>query len=132
MIAKKVHVCWSKIKLGNGSKYFVDKFYQILFDKYPETKALFPTYMKKQNSALLNMLDNVINGIKYIDELDEILLPLGKRHQEIGVDVKLYDVFVEIVVESAIDSANHCLTDSEITEWEKAFRMVSERMIQGY
>ena len=128
----KINSCWSKIKRGKGSNFFVELFYQIMFEKYPETKALFPENMKKQNAALLNMLDNVINGIGYLDEFEDILIQLGKRHQHLGVEAKMYDVFIEIVVEAAKQSSNYTLTESELLDWEKAFRIVSDIMQKNY
>lgn len=128
----KVKICWSKIKLSNGSDFFVEKFYQLMFEQHPEIRPLFPQSMKNQNAALLSMLDNVINGIEYIDELKEVLIQLGKRHQGFGVQANMYDVFVEIVVEAAKQSSNNTITDEEITAWEHAFRSISDLMIKSY
>ena len=127
-----VKVCWSKIKLSEGSEFFVERFYQLMFEQHPELRPLFPETMRQQNAALLSMLDNVINGLEFIDELEETLIKLGKRHQKIGIQAEMYDVFVDTVVESAKQSSNNTLTENEIISWKSAFREMSDIMIKGY
>lgn len=129
---KNVKSCWNKINNANGSDYFVEKFYHTLFEQYPGTRDLFPESMKVQNIALISMLDNVINGIEYIDDLEESLAQLGARHQNMNVPTNMYDVLTEIIVTTAQDASDDSLTDEELKDWEYAFKAISDLMTKGY
>lgn len=130
--SENVKTCWNKIKQARGSDYFVDKFYQALFEQYPETRDLFPESMKAQNIALISMLDNVINGIEYLDQLTENLAQLGSRHQNMGITTDMYDVLTKIIVATAQDASDESLTEEEVKDWEYAFKNISTEMIKGY
>jgi hemoglobin-like flavoprotein len=129
---KNISSCWSKIKRGKGSNYFIEIFYNTMFATHPEIKNLFPESMKKQNASLLNMLDNVINGIEHLDEFEEILIHLGEQHKRLGIEEKMYDVFIEIVVEAAKQASNNTISETELLDWENAFRTVADIMITNY
>ena len=46
--SESVKNCWHKINSGDGVNAFVDKFYQLMFEGYPETQKLFPENLIEQ------------------------------------------------------------------------------------
>lgn len=114
--------CWAKIKSANGIDFFIDKFYQLMFSRHPETASLFPQNLDEQKRTLLATLDNVINGIEYIEELENELMALGQRHKNIGITKDMYKIFLSTIGETANLSSNYSLTDKELCAWEDAFR----------
>ena len=130
--SNNVKSCWTKIKKISGSDKFAESFYQILFKQHPETRSLFPDELQKQKSILLETLDNVINGYAYLNELEDELIDLGRRHKDLGVAPPMYDIFLETIVAAANISSKFTLTDSELDDWEQAFKAVSNIMLKGY
>jgi len=130
--SESVKNCWLKIKSGNGTDFFVNEFYKHLFNQHPEIQQLFPDDLTKQKSKLLNMLDNVINGIEYIDELESVLLELGQHHKDIGVTKEMFDTFLSAVVEAANSSSSYRLTEKESEAWKIAFQEISNVLLKVY
>ncbi len=127
-----VKFCWKKVKQEQGIDYFVDLFYENLFSQYPQTREVFSGDMAMQKSKLLTMLDNVINGIEFIDQLEDELVKLGQRHRELAIEAGMYDIFVSTIITTANNAANNTLTSEEQEDWQKAFRLVSDIMLRAY
>lgn len=124
--------CWLKIKSAKGSDYFVDNFYQSMFEQHPEVHAFFPEDLGTQKTKLLNTLNNIINGLEYIHELKGELAKLGKQHRDLGIKPDMFDDFITTVVAAANSSSDFTLTNKELTAWENAFRKVSNIMLEAY
>ena len=124
--------CWLKIKSAKGVDFFIDNFYQVMFEHHPDVHALFSEDTSEQKTKLLTTLDNVINGIDYIEELEPTLIELGLYHKDININEEMYDAFISIIVETANTSSDHRLTAKELTDWENAFREISNIMLKAY
>lgn len=124
--------CWAKITGARGSDFFVDTFYRLLFKHYPQSRSLFPADLNTQKTSLLSMIHNIVNGIDYLDELNDTLIQLGKRHKQAGVTKDMFNYFIIAFVTSANLSSNYSFTDEELNAWECAFRKISEIMLSSY
>ena len=111
---------------------FIDNFYQRMFEQHPDIRALFPKNIKEQKTKLLTTLDNVINGIDYINELKPTLTELGQHHKNIGITEEMYDVVISAIVETANVSSDYKLTSEELDAWQGAFREISNIMLEAY
>lgn len=130
--SQSVKNCWSKIQAAKGSHFFVENFYRFMFEHHPETRPLFPNSLVQQKTTLLSTLDNVINGIEYIEELEKELIDLGRHHKNLGIKKEMFDAFVKTVVAAANYSSDYSLTDKELAAWEAAFRKISNIMLKAY
>ena len=130
--ADAVKNCWLKIKSAEGVDYFVTSFYCHLFEQHPEIRRLFPDDLGQQKAKLLNMLDSVINGIEYIDELESVLIELGETHKNVGVNKEMYNIFLIAAVKAAEKSSDFSITKEELVVWEDAFREISNIMLKAY
>ena len=130
--AQQVKICWSKIKSAKGADFFVDNFYQHMFDHHPEVHSFFPTDLTEQKTKLLNTLNNIINGIEYIDELKDELLQLGQLHRGPSIDPDMFKHFIASIVATADLSSDHTLTNEELETWKNAFQQVSDIMLEAY
>jgi len=124
--------CWAKIKSEKGTDQFVDRFYKVLFTRFPDTRELFPKDITTQKRKLLTTLDNAINGIEYIDDIREEMLALGQHHKELGITSEMYDAFIITILDAADFASNSTLTTDECTAWENAFREISDIMLEAY
>lgn len=129
---ENIKSCWSKIKSAKGTDFFVENFYQHLFEHHPGTQALFPEDLTELKTKLLATLDNVINGVEYIEELNEELLSLGKHHKNIGIKKEMFDDLISTIVIVANLSSDYSLNEEELADWERAFRKISDIMLKSY
>jgi len=127
-----VKTCWSKIKAEKGADAFIDDFYHFMFKHHPEIRHLFPEALLDQKTSLIATLDNVINGIDYIEALEQELIALGHRHKNIGIEKEMFDIFITTIVESANNASNSTLTEKELIAWEEAFQKISNVMLKAY
>ena len=130
--AEQVKVCWSKIKSVKGADFFVDNFYKHMFEHHPEVHSFFSIDLTEQKTKVFNTLNNIINGIEYIDELEDELVGLGLMHKELGIEPKMFKYFITSIVASADLSTDSTLTNNELAAWENAFQRVSDIMLQAY
>ena len=124
--------CWLKIKTAKGVDFFIDNFYRLMFEQHPDVHNLFPKNLNEQKTKLLTTLDNVINGIDYIDDLKPILTELGQHHKNIDITKEMYDVFISLIVETANISSDYRLTTKERADWKNAFSEISNIMLEAY
>ena len=130
--AQQVKICWSKIKSAKGAEFFVDHFYEYMFKHHPEVHSFFPIDLTKQKIKLLSTLDNIINGIEYIDTLKDELVQLGLQHRELGINQDMFEHFITSVVATADLSSDSTLTKKELAAWGNSFRRVSNIMLEAY
>ncbi|MFK5913004.1 MAG: globin [Woeseiaceae bacterium] len=127
-----VKSCWSKIIKAKGKNNFVGTFYQSMFEYHPEIQALFPQNLKSQKESLITTLDNVINGIEFIDTLEEELYALGERHISYGIKAEMFEDFISIIVSTADEASDYTASKDELAAWEEAFRQISNLMLKAY
>ena len=124
--------CWLKIKSTSGADAFIDSFYQKLMEHHPEVYSLFPADLSSQKRKLLNTLNDVINGIEYIEELRDELIKLGELHKNLNVEEKMFEPVIATIVTTANSATNFTLTTEELSAWENAFRMISNIMKEAF
>ena len=70
---------------------FVTAFYERLFTRFPETRALFAaTDMFEQRKKLQRTLALIVEHIQHPEVLSGMLRELGKRHVTYGIRPELY------------------------------------------
>ena len=129
---ESIKSCWSKIKNAKGTDFFIEHFYQHMFEHHPDTQALFSDDLAQQKTSLLSMLDNVINGIEYIEDLEKELLNLGKHHKNLNIKKEMFNAFISTIVVAANHSSDYSLNEKELIAWESAFSKISNLMLEAY
>ena len=119
-------------KLKTHKLQFTEHFYNQLFKKNPELKPLFShTTLEAQSKKLYAALVLLVENLRHPEELEKVLLPLGKRHKEYGVLPSHYPI-IEAVL---LDSVKHLLkedgTPEVIEAWKKTVGDVSSVMLTG-
>ncbi|MDH5649432.1 MAG: globin domain-containing protein [Gammaproteobacteria bacterium] len=130
--SRLVRSCWEKIELAQYQQEYVAVFYHTLFQQHPHLRVLFPSDLKAQERKLLETLNQVINGLQYLEELKESLLELGRKHQDLNIDPALFEVVTGVSVVALKRVLDSNITQEELLAWEQAFRAVSAIMLQGY
>ncbi len=109
----------------------VDRFYALLFSRYPQVRPLFPDQMGDQKKKLIASLVLVVNNIRTPDKLLDPLTEMGKRHVAYGAIPEHYplvrDTMLEVLCEIAGDAWYEQLND----DWTAALNLVANVMIEG-
>ena len=113
-------------------KALVARFYERLFEKYPETKRLFHhANMRQQRKKLLASLVLVIQNLRKPDVLKKALHQLGGQHQAYGVKPAHYAAVKENLLAVFGEFAGSAWTSEVKQAWAGAVEAVSATMLEG-
>ncbi len=110
----------------------VDRFYEILFQDYPESKAFFAKIdMPKQKSALIAALVTAIDNLDNPDQLTRFLLNLGESHGHYGVEDHHYNWVGLSLMKSLKQSLLEAWTQDVEYQWAEVYAIMAEAMKAG-
>ena len=119
--------------LADQADDLVDRFYERLFEKYPEVHPLFSNVdMGDQKKKLLASLSLVVNNLRKPDVLTDALQQLGKRHQAYGAIEAHYPAVQENLLAVMQEMAGDAWTDQIHNAWSQALTQISEIMLEAY
>jgi hemoglobin-like flavoprotein len=111
---------------------FADSFYQILFNKYPQTELLFlDTDMRQQKIKLVQSLQLVISNVNNADALKDILKALGARHVEYGTALTDYPLIGDSLLQALEKHLDRDWNEEVKQTWTNAYQMIAQMMMQG-
>ena len=111
---------------------FVTAYFERLFTRYPETKALFAsTDMFEQRKKLLGALALVIRNLREPEVLTRILKVLGRRHITYGVRPEHYPIVGVVLLETFADFLGEYWTLAHHDAWIQAYDLFSTIMLEG-
>lgn len=107
-------------------------FYAKFFLAEPAARLLFPEgNTRKLHKMLLSLLSFIVKGLGDIDTLRPILIDLGKKHADIGVEARMYKSW-ELAFTQTIAEILHQQDDPALAHaWAQAFEMISSVMISA-
>ncbi len=111
---------------------FATSFYQILFDKYPQTQSLFSaTDMQQQKIKLVQSLELVIANVHNAEALEDILKALGARHVEYGAVLTDYPLIGEALLQAFEKHLGRDWTEEVRRTWTAAYQIIAQMMTIG-
>jgi nitric oxide dioxygenase len=111
---------------------FVTAFYERLFTRFPQTRAMFAdTDMKEQRKKLLGALALVIQNLRKPEVLMSALKGLGQRHVTYGVRPEHYPLVGAVLSETFADFLGERWTPALHDAWTQAYEVVSAIMLEG-
>jgi hemoglobin-like flavoprotein len=119
-------------KLTPKADVLAINFYDTLFDRYPETLALFSnTRFPEQREKLIRSLALVIRNLERPEFLSAYLQGLGAIHVAYGVKPEHYDAMGECLL-SALAATAGRQWDAETEQvWREAYQMIADMMLVG-
>jgi len=119
-------------KLTPKADLLAINFYDTLFDRYPETLALFSnTRFPEQREKLIRSLALVIRNIERPEFLSAYLMGLGAIHVAYGVKPAHYEAMGECLLSALAVTAGK-LWDAETEQvWREAYQMIADTMLAG-
>jgi hemoglobin-like flavoprotein len=106
-------------------------FYAKLFERAPETRALFPDDMARQHAHFNVALAVLVWNLDYLGALDEPLRELGARHAGYGVRQQHYAIFRDTLLDVLGESAGSIWSPALREDWWQALTRVIATMFQG-
>lgn len=107
-------------------------FYAKLFARDPAVSKLFSSSdMNTQARSLLEMIGNAVRLLDQPERLDPVLLALGKRHVQYGVQDAHYDSVGAALLETLADTLGEDLTPATREAWSALYAHVGRTMRAG-
>ena len=111
---------------------FVTAFYERLFTRFPETRALFAaTDMFEQRKKLQRSLSLIVEHLRDPDKLADMLRDLGHRHVGHGTLPKHYPMVGAVLLETFADFLGEQWTPAHYDAWIRGYKAVSGLMLEG-
>ena len=111
---------------------FVTAFYERLFTRFPETRALFAaTDMFEQRKKLQQSLALIVEHMQHPEVLSGMLKELGQRHVTYGIRPEHYPLVGTVLLETFEDFLGKHWTQAHHDAWVKAYEAVSSLMSKG-
>ena len=109
-----------------------DKFYEILWTDYPQSKALFEgADMAKQKVALMNSLSAVVDHIREPEWLTDTLYKLGHRHAAYGARPEHFEWVGVSLLRTFAHFFGEAWTDELQENWLGAYEAIAGLMLPG-
>jgi hemoglobin-like flavoprotein len=113
------------------------EFYETLFKRYPQVKAMFPTDMKELGIKLMSVFELVIysfeekshNQFSLQDTLVRPMQELGKQHEAKGVLPEHYTIANDLLLEILVKQNKNTFTEEVEKSWELALQHLTVAML---
>ena len=123
---------WSFRRLSPRADTLAERFYSILFARYPGVRPLFDGIgIEDQQRKLLRALALVVRHLEEPHFLRAYLQGLGAIHLAYGVAPEQYGAVGECMMAALAETAGSTWTDAEQTAWQSALKLISETMLAG-
>lgn len=110
----------------------VDRFYAILFERYPRLKPMFAhTAMPEQKTKLVQALAFVVANLERPDTLRDTLGAMGDKHRGYGVRDEMYDMVGDSLLAAMGELAGPAWTPELKSAWTTAYGAVAGLMKAG-
>ena len=109
----------------------VRAFYERLFERAPETRAMFPDDMAELRQNFLVTLTGIVGALGDFDGLAAQTRSLGARHRGYGVTARHYLAVREALVDTMAAELGDAFTDRHAEAWRKSYDLMAELMQQG-
>lgn len=130
-----IQASWAKIAnnsatglVGKPEGYFGERFYEILFEKYPSTKAMFKD-AKQQARALSKMLSRAVSLLTETSAVVEQLERLAARHHKYGTKPEHYGPVGECLVAAITEAFADDFDASTAEAWIHLYSIICTVMI---
>ncbi len=111
---------------------FAASFYDRLFARFPETRALFPTTdMTRQQKKLLAALALTVQNLRKPDVLAGHLKELGKQHVRYAVEADHYPLVGAVLLETLAAFLGERWTQECQAAWTEAYEAITALMLEG-
>ncbi|MBN9161262.1 MAG: flavohemoprotein [Myxococcales bacterium] len=108
------------------------RFYEILFERYPQARPLFGgNSSKKQQEMLQQALVSVLEHLEDASWLSSTLGALGAKHVDYGVTREMYDWVGDSLLATLAETLGDDWTANVKDQWSTAYGVIRDLMLAG-
>jgi len=107
------------------------RMYEILFEKYPETKALFNGSPADQPKILLAAIAAYANNIDNIERLHDRVMYIADAHVKSHVQEEHYPMVGEAVLTAMQEVLGEAATPEILEAWKEAYFYLAEILVMN-
>lgn len=108
------------------------RFYQILFTRYPQARALFGRNSEQaQQKMLQDSLVAVVENLEDASWLRATLHALGAKHVSYGVTAPMFDWVGDALIATLAEIMADEWTEEIAAAWQQAYAAIAELMLAG-
>jgi len=116
--------------VANTNPAFVRRFYEILFERYPAARPLFPhSALGRQAEMLTSALVAVVDHLEDAPWLRDTLGALGEKHVGYGVTREMYDWVGAALLATLAEVAGPAWTPELAAAWGEAYAAIVSLML---
>ncbi|AKF03610.1 globin domain-containing protein [Sandaracinus amylolyticus] len=108
------------------------RFYEILFERYPQARPLFARNARKQQEEMLaRALAAVVDRLEDAPWLVETLGAMGAKHVDYGVTEEMYGWVGDALLRTLAEVAGDAWTPELEAAWAAAYGAIRDLMLAG-
>ena len=116
--------------VATANPAFITRFYEILFERYPRTQAMFPPGgLARQADMLTSALVAVLDHLEDAPWLQDTLGALGAKHVDYGVTREMYDWVGASLLATLAEVAGPQWTPELQGAWSEAYGAIVSLML---
>ena len=127
---KTVEICKATAPvIAEHGEAITTRMYQILFENYPETKALFGDAPEDQHKILAGAVAAYAANIDNLDVLGKAVEGMAQRHVKTNVKPEHYPMVGTSLLQAIKDVLGDAATDDVIDAWKEAYFFLGDILI---
>ena len=110
---------------------FVARFYELLFERHPELRAMFPADMTEQHHRFVTEIEAFARAMPRLTEVESRATLLGARHAGYGVRVAHYPFVRDALLDALGEQLGDRFTPEHRQSWARAYNLLAEIMMES-
>lgn len=116
-------------RLARDHDRIATAFYDRLFEIDPHARGLFAvTNMEEQKAKVVAMLSDIVRNLDRLDALLPVVIGLGRRHRDYGVEERDYERVREALIGAIGESLGDEFTPELRDAWEETYALTASVM----
>ena len=124
-------VARSVVAVRANADRFSRTFYERMFTRLPDARALFPEDLAEQRGKLVNELAFLAEAAQDMPAFVERARELGARHRRYGVRPADYPVVAEALFEAFAAVLGPDFDNDLAAAWRRLYSLIAETMLEG-
>ena len=127
---KTIEICKATAPvIAEHGETITTRMYEILFENYPETKALFGDAPEEQHKILAGAIAAYAANIDNLDVLGKAVEGMAKRHVKTNVKPEHYPMVGVSLLQAIKDVLGDAATEDVIDAWKEAYFFLGDILI---
>lgn len=116
--------------VGKNAEKITTRMYEILFSKYPETKAMFNDAPSDQHKKLAGAIAAFASNIDKLEALSGAVEKMAARHVATNVQPEHYPMVADALITAIGDVLGDDFTDEYKEAWVEAYTFLADILIK--